>query len=526
MDEMNDNRRIEGAFFRGAAWLAISTLILKIIGLIYKIPLSYMLGDEGMGYFNSAYTVYVFFYVVGTAGIPKAISILVSKSKAENKNNTNDIFNVAFRFFTVSGLLLLTVFVIFGDTIAAAIGNEKSLYAMYAIAPSILFVCAAGVIRGYMSGQMKFYHIAVSELISGVLKLALGLVFASAGLRLGKSLPVIAAYTIFGITVGSFASFIYLLVSYTKIRERKRGSLRNAGILWSILKIAAPITLASAIGSVVNVLDLTFIMNGLEGQGYTESVANVLYGNYTTLAVPMLSALGTFITPVATAMLPVLAGAYAKDSMTEYNRQMRTSLTICTFICIPAAVYFAFYSYETLGLIFEESSAILGSPMLVLLAPAVFIIGPLTVINTALEAAGKPSIAFWSLTVGAFVKLAISFILISFGSVGILVAPIGTTASYLVSYVISLASISSIKGIKVPVLKTAIIPTLASFASALIARFCLNMFNNSGGVRLYCAWTFIIFSLSYLFFTLIFSKKTRNVLFKCVKIDKKRTNDL
>ena len=74
---MNDKQK-SNTLISGAAWLALSTIILKIIGLIYKIPLSYMLGDEGMGYFNSAYTVYVFFYVIGTAGIPKAISILVS----------------------------------------------------------------------------------------------------------------------------------------------------------------------------------------------------------------------------------------------------------------------------------------------------------------------------------------------------------------------------------------------------------------------------------------------------------------
>ena len=65
----------------GAAWLGLSAILLKIIGLVYKIPMSYLLGDEGMGYFNSAYTVYTFFYIIGSAGIPKAVSILCAKVK-------------------------------------------------------------------------------------------------------------------------------------------------------------------------------------------------------------------------------------------------------------------------------------------------------------------------------------------------------------------------------------------------------------------------------------------------------------
>ncbi len=521
-DEMNVRQKGDSAFFRGAAWLTVSTLILKIIGLIYKIPLSYMLGDEGMGYFNSAYTVYVFFYVIGTAGIPKAISILVAKSKAENENLKDEIFRVAFKFFFLAGLFLLALFFIFGEFIADIIGNEKSIYAMYAISPSILFVSAAGVIRGYLAGQMNFSHIAISELISGVLKLGLGLLFADLGARSGKSLPVIAAYTILGITIGALVSLVYLMVINSRHRGVKaRQKVSGAKILTDILKIAVPITLASAVGSIVNIIDLTLVMNGLEREDYSITVANVLYGNYTTLAVPMLSMVSTMITPVTTAMLPLLAAGFSQDEKGEYNRRLSASLAISTFICIPAATYFAFFSKETLGLIFEQGSATLGAPMLILLAPATLLIGPLTVINTALEASGKPSVAFISLALGAVAKVAIAVILLSVSDIGILAAPIGTSASYLISYTVSRAYIGGIKGVKCSLARSVATPAAAAFIAVFATNLCLKTSDFTGSARLYCALSFVIFSLCYLLFTLLISRKTRKLLVKCVKMNKK-----
>ena len=210
------------ALLSGAAWLALSTILLKFIGLIYKIPLSYTLGDEGMGYFNSAYTVYVFFYVIGTAGIPKAISILVSKKEAESPGDGYGVFRTAFAFFVVLGLFLLTLFIFFAEPLARSVGNINSALAMYTVAPSVLFVCAGGVIRGYLSGKMKFAPIAISELITGVLKLVLGLALARLAIELGKSLPTTAAFAIIGITIGSLVSLVFLMLVSSREKAKAK----------------------------------------------------------------------------------------------------------------------------------------------------------------------------------------------------------------------------------------------------------------------------------------------------------------
>ncbi len=526
---MNKKAKSDNTLLRGAAWLTISTILLKIIGLIYKLPLSYILGDEGMGYFNSAYTIYIFFYIIGTAGIPKAISILVSKSEAEQSGSGRAVFKSAFLFFFISGVALLALFYLCATSFATAIGNQKSVPSMYAIAPSILFVCAGGVIRGYLAGRMKFAPIAISELLVSVFKLGIGLLLAKVAVATGKSLPVVSAYTIFGITIGSLIGLIYLALVYAKCDHKtlpKTQSSRKT--IADILKIAIPITLATAIGSIVNILDLTLVMNGLESNGFDPSISNVLYGNYTTLAVPMLSLVSTLISPITTALLPLLSSTLAtgKERTQDRNAHLTTSFKFTSFITVPAFVCFSFFSQELLTIIFEEGSAVLGAPFLTALAPGVLVVGALTVLNTTLEATGKQSVALISLLSGTLAKLVLSICLMRCTDLGILCAPIGTSASYLISYCISMFYTNRAIGIKTSVLKSMTMPFIASGIATPIAYLSTQYLIKCGSARLCATACALVFSTFYLASLLALSSDARKSLFKCVKINKKQRSDL
>ena len=526
---MKKKSKSDNTLLRGAAWLTLSTILLKIIGLIYKLPLSYILGDEGMGYFNSAYTVYIFFYIIGTAGIPKAISVLVSKSEAEQEGSGYAVFKTAFLFFFALGVVLLMIFYFSATAFAKVIGNQKSVMAMYSIAPSILFVCAGGVIRGYLSGRMKFAPIAISELLSSVFKLGIGLLLARVAADAGKSLPIVSAYTIFGITIGSFVSLIYLAFVYVRNTQKTIvASQPPRKTIGDILKIAIPITLASAIGSIVNILDLTLVMNGLESSGFDSSIANVLYGNYTTLAVPMLSLVSTLISPITTALLPLLASTLAADNRRarEHKVHLTTSFKFTSFITVPAFVCFSFFSKELLSIIFEEGSAVLGAPFLVALAPGVLVIGALMVVNTMLEATGKQSIALLSLLSGTIVKLILTVYLMHRTDLGILCAPIGTTASYLISYCISMIYANRALDIRTSVLRSMSLPFIASVIATPIAYMSTKYLTLATSARLCGVACALVFSTFYLASLLVLSSDARKYLLKCVKINKKRTNDL
>ena len=499
----------------GAAWLGISAIILKIIGVIYKVPMSYILGDEGMGYFNSAYTVYIFFYIIGSAGIPKAVSILCARAgDGEAKN----IFRVVFRVYLLIGFSLSLLLMVFSDFLAKIIGNEKSAFAMVVVAPSIFLVCASGVIRGYLNGKMKFFPVAVSELIGGISKLGLGLVFAYFAVKSGFAIHVVCGFSIFGITVGSFLGLIYLYVYYKKesryIREVYSPKKKT---LSEIFKIALPITLASSLGSIVNIIDLGIIMNRLEALGYPKSVSTVIYGNYTTLAVPMFSVITNLINSVAIAALPAISKSYSERKYDELSDSVASSVKISLFIAFPSFVLFLLFPYELFSVLFEDGSARLGAAFLSALAPGALIYAHLILVNTVLEGTGRVKEAMLSLTLGAIVKALISFFMIGTNKFGALGAPIGTVISYLISLVFSLFIIIKENKVNFNIIKESSVPVIISMLSTVPAIIVKIIINKRFKIRINSFMILAVYGIFYIFFVLFFIITEKNKRKICAK---------
>jgi hypothetical protein len=187
---------------------------------------------------------------------------------------------------------------------------------------------------------------------------------------------------------------------------------------------------------------------------------------------------------------------------------------------------FICFSPQILSVIFEKSSAILGAPFLCALAPAVILLGPLVVINTALEAAGKQTIAFFSLAFGALIKLVVGFFLLNNTDLGVLSAPIGTSLSYGVSYLISRSSATKLKEVKLSVFKALVVPFIAAVSSSLITVYLLKFLDFSTTFRLSGVISIVFFGAFYLLLSLLLSSKARNILFKCIKMNKKQRSHL
>lgn len=491
----------------GAAWLGFSAILLKIIGLVYKIPMSYLLGDEGMGYFNSAYTVYVFFYIIGSAGIPKAVSILCSRS---SEGEAKTIFTLIYRIYFLIGSILSVMLLLFADFISESIGSDNSKYAIFAIAPSILFVCSAGVLRGYLSGKTKFVPIAISELISALFKLCLGILLALYAIKRAYPLPIVCAFSILGITLGTFFSFLYLYISYRKESKNiKNVHIKSNEILKEVFCIGLPITFAAIVSGLVSIIDLMLMMNRLRASGYSETVCVAIYGNYTTLAVPMFSFVTNLINTISIAALPIIVSSVSRRKYNEAEVAISSSLKILSFISIPAFFAFFILPTEILGAVFEEGSARLGSGFLFLLAPGIIFYFLLTLCNTALEGAGKIKAAVATLIVGAAVKCILSFFMIGSDGVGALGAPISTSASYLVSFIVSYCFykkyIGEKLGIKLSISENIRWPSFASLASVIIVILIKKSVQNVLSFRISSMLFLCIYGVLYLFFITLFT---------------------
>lgn len=433
---MKGKNKNSDSVIKGTFSLTISTLIVKVLGLIYKIPLANILGDEGMGFFNSAYTVYSFFFLLCTAGVPKAIMILVSGSKAKGDDEeVKRIISIAMRLFLYLGIVISVAFIAFSGPISRLIGNSQARATMIAVAPSIIFISFASVIRGYLSADMKLLEIAVSQVIEGVGKLAVGLIFACLSARANMPLQMISAMTILGVSFGSLAGFVYLLaISKIRIKGYKAGQKQ---VIRKIFRISLPITFSAAIMSLTNVIDLGLVMRSLEYIGYTEAESSAMYGNYTTLAVPMLNLALAIISPISIAFLPMFTRAIFSQDFVLLRDFEESALRLSAFIASPMLIGLIAFSKEILSVLFPSSDIHFGAMLLCLLCPAIVFSSSLLIINNSLEAGGRVFAPLISMSCGCLVKIIVSYLLIRNPDFAISGAPIGTVCSYATALLIS-----------------------------------------------------------------------------------------
>lgn len=498
------------AFFGGAASLTIAAIAVKVLGLIYKIPLARVLGDEGMGYFNSAYTVYSFFYLLATAGVPKAISIMTAECSARGLSRTEEkICRVAMRTFLIAGVFVTAAFLLLARPLAALVGNVNAAPTMLAVAPSLFFIALGGVIRGVLAGHSRLFPIAMSETVSGVGKLAFGLLFALIAKTRGMSLPMISACSIFGITLGSFFGFIVLACSLNfkktyksdKNLEQNEKTENTGRILSRLFHVALPVTISAAVMSLCSLVDLGMIMKRLAAVGYDEVQATALYGNYTTLALPMFNLVATVVAPISVAVLPLLTARFAVGDREGFSELSRTSLELAAFIATPAAMLLALFGEPILSLIFPAESARIAAPLLAALAPAMVFMSLLTMVNTTLEAAGFVRAPLLSMGIGAAVKIAVGYFLIGDARFGILGAPLGTVASYGVGLVFSLCLLYRKTGAGAPLFSVMFRPLLFSLLAAFGTLFVYHALDGRMISSLASVLSLLVAALIYLGFS-------------------------
>ena len=207
----------------GALSLTLGIMIVKLLGFFYKIPLSHLIGEEGMGYFNSAYTIYSFFFVLSSAGVPKAVSLLMGEARAKGLWNTEKrIFRFSLLLFGLLGLLLSMILGIFSLPLSRLVGIENGALTLLLLSPTVTFVTLGGVLRGTLSAWEAQSPIAISQVIEAVCKLVCGMLFALLGRAMGWPIRIVCAASILGITLGSLLSFIYLSARVSQKRDKDK----------------------------------------------------------------------------------------------------------------------------------------------------------------------------------------------------------------------------------------------------------------------------------------------------------------
>ena len=349
----------------------------------------------------------------------------------------------------IIGLCLGFLVAVFSEELAELMGNRSACLTIQFISPSILFVFISGILKGYLNGRSKFTPLAVAQIIEAVSKLIVGIVLAYIGVKLSASREWVAALSIIGISLGSLASDIYLYANYKNdhisninIISGQNIEIGGKGMVKEIIRNAIPLTLSSSANGIFGVLEVGIIINGLVHLGMSRDSATALYGNYSTLSIPMITLVTSLLTPLSLTFLPKLVNDCVSLDNSRFNKTYQALYKTTLLLAAPIALIYALYSFDILDILFPSYNSAIGYLTLTALAPLAILAPILTVINTALEAKGLVFNATLSVILGLILRAVILITLINTPSYGILSAPIANTISYAFSVIFSSISLS------------------------------------------------------------------------------------
>ncbi len=422
-------------FLSGFLLLSLSTVLVKAVGLLYKIPMLSYLGSVGMGYFNSAYEIYALFSVIATAGLPVALSVLISAAIAEeNGAKVKRIYRTATAAFLIIGVVGSLLMVGFASAFCDLIQSQNAYFSILAISPTVFFVCVSSALRGYFQGYQRMLPTAVSQLIEAVGKLVFGLLLARQAFEAGREPPVVAAAAGVGLTLGTLASTLYLLVEKLRFSEgrtmERKGETEGGtcAIGRDLARLAIPVTVGASAVSLTKLVDVTMILRRLQAIGYSEVLANELYGSYTTLALSVFGLIPSLVNSVALPLVPLLSAAIAAGDREKQSHLIRSSYQLTAFFSIPSALGIAAFARPVLSLLFanEPEAVAVAAPLLSVLGASVFLSCMITATNSVLHAYRAVVSPVLSMLAGTALKILSAYLLIGNPSVGMLGAPIST----------------------------------------------------------------------------------------------------
>lgn len=449
-DVKNTSAQKGRSFLREAVILTVASFAVKIIGVVYKIPLTNILG-ESIGVFNAAYSIYAMLFMLSTSGLPVAVSKLVAASNEKGRGlEAKRIARLAIIVFGVIGFVFALALIIFAPNIAEWTGHSDSALAMQMIAPALFFICVCAAVRGYFQGLHNMYPTAISQFIEAFFKLTAGLGAVLYAANNGASIPVQAACAISGVTVGTFFATVFILI-YRKFTKKCRPNdtdstvESNGRLMRLIVLVALPVTLTAAALYFSQFLDTIIIVNCLVDSGESASVAKTLYSAYTGLSVPIYDLLpATLVFPIATSILPAISGALAVKKNKRAAILTEQAIRVSGIIAVPCGAFLLVTGRHCISLLYGVSKwsepmnmadGSIVTPLdkasvcLSILAFAVFFISIVSTTNSLLNAYGKPHLPFIAVIIGICVLTGVEFALL-YSPLGIYAAPVSSLVCY------------------------------------------------------------------------------------------------
>ena len=489
---MNDQPIKKQTFLQGTAVLAMATVLVKLMGFLFKVPLNNIIGEDGFGYFNTAYDVYNVLLMISTTGLPVAMSRMISQAQTlGNHAQIKRIYRTSLYVFLTIGMVGSLGMLIFCRQLSVMVTtNENSWAAIAALAPCVLLICLVSAYRGFFQGQSNMTPTSVSQIFEAVTRLVVGLGLAWLVMKLtgeaavraqgivlasGETaqdygdITLAAGGAILGVTLGSLISVVYL---HHKFRQSNQilslggGTAKSTrSTMKELLSIAVPITLGSAGLQIINLFDTMIYMRRLTGAlQWTEKMADSAKGVYnfcqTVFALPC-----SFIPTITIAVIPAITASLTRKDLAEAKATSESSVRTMALIAMPCAAGLFVMAEPVIRLLcstYTEDRIQLAATMLAILGLTVIFNSLVLLLNAIMQAHGDVVTPVVNMLIGGIIKIIVNYILVGQPNLNIVGAPIGTFICYISITALDLIAMKRHISARPTIFKNIIRPGLAS----------------------------------------------------------------
>ena len=514
-------------FLQGALILSVATIIVKIIGAAYKIPLMNIIGGEGFGYYNTAYTIFTPLYTIATAGIPVAVAKMVSECMTLGRyRDVRRIFQISMNCFLVTGTVGSLIMLFGSKFLAGTIcDNPGAFIAVIMLSPAVFFLCMTSAYRGYYQGLRDMVPTAVSQVIEAVVKVLLGIsltllvtnwgvkVYEQRGSFYGIDLgistegltavsavaPIAAAAAIGGVMLSTMVGMLYMMLHFRRAGDGiSQADLYDAPeatskrvLLKTLITISIPVCLATLSTNITNLIDLVSLISrlkyaitldsetvltmyeGLFPEGMTlDGIPNYLYGVYSGMPVTMFNLVPAIALTFGTAALPNVAAAWTSHNRHRIKYSIDTVLRLTTLVAVPAGFGLSVLAKEILTLLYplRLTEVEIAAPLLKVMGLTVIFVCTSASCHSILQGIGKERLPLFFMLGGAAVKLLLNYILVAIPKFNIQAAPYGSLVCYSLIMLADIAAIDRCAQIRVNLYAVFIKPIFAGFFCAAAAK--------------------------------------------------------